>query len=123
MHLSVEIKGQTPAQKNAKKIAGRGGRAMLYTEKRVTDWQDSASIQLSACKVKFEGKVEINYRFNVGDNSRRDIDKMIASVNDALVKAGIIVDDDWKHLTIGMADARVDKENPSAYLFIRSVDE
>lgn len=65
-----------------------------------------------------EGKVTIAYQFFVKDNRRRDLDNMIASVNDVLVKAGLLIDDDWQHLAIGGADAEIDKKSPRVELWI-----
>ena len=97
--MIVTILGQTPAQKNNKQIARlKNGRTIIVSNKIVQTWQKSAALQLGngwTGKTPTE-KVKVEYMFYVKDKRRRDIDNMIASVNDALVKAQLIVDDSWQ---------------------------
>jgi len=119
--MEIIILGQTPSQKNAKRMAinRRTGKPFPVTAPQVKEWQKSAHQQLTTqYKGKAEGKVCIGYSFFVKDKRRRDIDNMIASVNDAVVKAGLIEDDDWQHLSIGGADAELDTKNPRAVIYI-----
>ena len=117
--MEIIIEGNTPSQKNQKKVRCAGGVPRLYTHPKVKEWQDSALLQLkSKYKGQFDNKVTIAYHFYVKDNRRRDIDNLVASVNDVLVKAGLVSDDDWKHLAIGGADAEVDKDNPRVVLYV-----
>lgn len=116
----IEIVGQVPSQKNSKNIGVNRytGRTFVTSNKIVKDWQETASWQLKG-KKKYDCPVIIEYLFYCKDHRRRDLDNMIATVNDALVKAGIIVDDDWKNLTIGSAIGFYDKENPKVLLIIK----
>lgn len=75
-------------------------------------------MQLKAYKGQAEGKVTIAYQFYVKDNHSRDVDNMVASVNDVLVKSGLIKDDSWQYLAIGAADAEIDKKQPRVVLWI-----
>lgn len=118
----IIIEGQVPAQKNSKKMSFNNGRPVLYTSKNVKDWQESAAWQLRSSQ-SYPGKVRLGYVFFVKDNRRRDLDNMIATVNDALVKAGIIEDDDWKHLSIGYAIGKLHKENPRVEVSVEEVGE
>jgi hypothetical protein len=70
---------------------------------------------------------------------QRDIDNMIASVNDMLQLAcsdyafnkkgkwrpikgtGIIIGDNWQNLKIGSADAQIDTNNPRCELIIKEI--
>ena len=58
--------------------------------------------------------------FYCKDLRRRDVSNMLESINDLLVDAGIIEDDDWKHVRIGGADADLDRENPRAEITINA---
>jgi Holliday junction resolvase RusA-like endonuclease len=119
--MNITIYGQVPSQKNAKRMAinKRTGKPFPVTEKRVKEWQDNVHLQLTT---QFKGcadsKVTAVYTFFVKDDRRRDIDNMIASVNDALVKAGLLADDDWQHLAIGAADAEIDRSNPRCEIWM-----
>lgn len=125
--MHITLTGQTPAQKNSKQMAlnRKTGAMFPVSNPIVKRWQTAVAKELAMLyKIGFktwEGRVSINYMFYVQDNRRRDIDNMIASVNDALVKAGIITDDSWQCLKIGEADAQIDKDNPRAELVITSL--
>lgn len=139
--MEITIIGQTPAQKNGKQIAKnrKTGSTFIISNSRVKNWQASALKQLEAISEKFEGRVQIDYMFYVKDRVQRDIDNMIASVNDILQLAnseyamqrgklrpvkgtGIIQGDNWQLLRIGSADAAIDKENPRCVLTIKTID-
>lgn len=107
------IFGQTPAQKNNKQLYknAKTGKMFITSSNTVKEWQINAELQLLN-KPKVSGRVMVGYVFYVKDNRRRDLDNMIATVNDALVKAGIIEDDCWQILTIAGANASIDKEHP-----------
>lgn len=86
----------------------------------VKRWQTAVAKELAMLYQRdtFTDRVVVKYMFHVKDNRRRDIDNMIASVNDALVKAGIVIDDSWQAMKIGEADAKLDKDNPRAEVWI-----
>lgn len=138
--MIITILGQTPSQKNSKNV-GRNrytGKTFVTSNKIVKDWQESALFQLRAVKEKFDTKVKIDYRFFVKDKRGRDLDNMIASVNDVLQQAnadmklvkgrmkavkgtGIIAEDNWQHLEIGSAKAEHDTVNPRVEITITSL--
>lgn len=124
--LQLTISGQTPAQKNSKSIAyNRGtGKPFIMSNSNVKNWQNSAAIELLRYRIKepLDGKQELSIMFYVKDNRRRDLDNMLTTIQDALVKAGILIDDSWKNLKIGAVDAKLDKDNPRAEITIKSVD-
>lgn len=115
--MQIIILGQVPSQKNSKKMNTRT--KTLYTEQRVKDWQDSAHTQLTTqYKGSVEGRAGISYMFYVNDNTRRDWDNMVATVNDALVKAKLLPDDSWQACYCAGVDAEIDRENPRVELWI-----
>ena len=117
--MEVVITGQTPAKKNSRQGAVRNGRIMNFPSKIYATWEKSALLQLKmSYKGCAEGKVTIAYQFFVADDRKRDIDNMIASCNDCLVKAGMIKDDCWQYLAIGGADAEIDRANPRVVMWI-----
>lgn len=122
--MKLTLSGQTPSQKNAKHIAinRRTGQRFPMTDPAVKQWQLGAMMEAMVAKNKyrpnFDGKVYASYKFFVKDNRRRDIDNMIASCNDILVKSGIIKDDSWKYLGIAGADALLDTKNPRAVIIL-----
>jgi len=138
----IVISGQTPAQKNNKQIYRnrRTGNNFISSSDRVKEWQRLAFLELRLVKLRFKGRVQIDYMFYVVDNAQRDIDNMMASVNDVLHRAnslvtfkngkekllpgtGIIQGDHWQKLRVGSADAEIDKENPRAEMVITVLEE
>lgn len=121
--MEITIPGQTPSQKNNKQIIpSRPPR--LVDNPRVKQWRkDTAKYLRETYSEDLKEKQVIAiYTFYMKDRTRRDIDNMISSCNDALVEAGILSDDNWKVLRIGGAEAHLDKENPRAEIVL-DVDE
>ena len=144
----ILIDGQVPSLKNSKRIMPMWGakKVRLISSQQVLDWKESALLQLDPLeqRIRTEKRLQIDYMFYVKDNTQRDLDNMIASVNDVLQaacadkemvpnkkgklvekrvkKTGIIIGDHWKVLRIGSADAKVDKSWPRAELTITEVD-
>lgn len=124
--LQLTILGQTPAQKNSKSIAyNRGtGKPFIMSNQNIKTWQNSAAIQLLAYRIKepLQGRQELSIMFYVKDNRRRDLDNMLTTIQDSLVRSGILEDDSWKNLRIGVIDAQMDKENPRAEISLKPID-
>ena len=116
--MQITITGQTPAKKNSRQGVVRNGRIMNFPSKVYSKWEKEALLQLKQWQGKPDGRVTIAYQFYVGDKRKRDLDNMIASVNDVLVKAELLEDDSWQFMSIGGADAEYDKENPRVELWI-----
>lgn len=123
--MKIVLKGQVPSQKNNKQIYRNKstGRVFIASNDKVKLWQNYVDIQLLSLRIKepFENKVVAHYKFYVQDNRRRDIDNMIASVNDSLMRAQIIRDDSWQWLKLGSADAEIDKENPRVEIILEEI--
>lgn len=76
--------------------------------------------------VKFEKPVRIHYTF-YEPNRRRDKDNIASGahkvIQDALVKAGVLQNDGWKHVE-GFTDSfGVDKKNPRVEVIIEEVTD
>lgn len=92
---------------------------MNFPSKIYKAWEKEALIELALnYKGRADGKVTIAYHFFVKDNRERDLDNMMASVNDCLVKAGLIENDCWQLLSIGGANAEIDKKDPRAEIWV-----
>lgn len=139
--MQLTILGQTPAQKNSKQIYtnSRTGKPFITSSNLVKEWQYNALMQLRQFKHRFKGRVQIEYMFYVVDDVQRDLDNMMASVNDILQQAnalmqikagkvkpvkgtGIIQGDNWQLLRVGSADAAIDRKNPRAELIIKELN-
>jgi Holliday junction resolvase RusA-like endonuclease len=117
--VEIVIKGSTPPKKNSRQLFVKNGRIVNIPSAKHKEWEKSALLQLkSEYQGQFEGKVTIAYQFYFKDNRKKDLDNAIASVNDVLVKAGLLEDDCWQMLAIGAADAEIDKANPRVVLWV-----
>ena len=121
--MRIVLPGQTPAQKNNKQIVGirpvsKGlwrGTPTIVDSKITKTWRDATAKLLSdAHTAVLTGQIVAHYTFYVKDKRGRDIDNMVVSCNDALVKGGVIPGDTWQKLRIAGAIAVIDRENPRA---------
>lgn len=141
MKRKITILGQVPASKNNKSV-GRNrytGKTFVTSSKTVKEWNESALIQLSTLKNKIKNPILVTYVFYIKNKTRRDIDNMVATVNDILQKVGaepnpnkrnsyikgtgFIEDDSWDKLQIKGAYAILDKENPRVDIYIEEMNE
>lgn len=130
--MKLVISGNTPSQKNGKEISGIKlidrsrnlwqGKPFLRSNKRVKDWQEIAIQELS---LQFHGyrvtgyPIDLNIVFYFDNERRHDLDNAAAGVMDALVKAGIIEDDNMKYVScLTLQYGGVDKTNPRAEIYL-----
>ena len=124
--MKVILTGQTPSQKNAKQIAinRRTGMRFPMTSPAVKAWQCGAILEAKLSKKPWHWSqvtlmpFVVGYSFYVKDNRRRDLDNMIASCNDVLVRSDVLPDDCWQKLRISGATAEIDAKNPRAEIDI-----
>lgn len=102
----ITLTGQVPSKKNSR-INTRSGRS--FPSKRYSEWHKIALEQLKN-EEKLPEKVGIEYTFYQKDNRRRDISNQLESINDLLVDAGLLIDDDWQHLFIYGGKAELAKD-------------
>lgn len=90
------ISGQTPSHKNSKRmfISRNTGKFFPANNDKYLVWKDSAIVEIKNSHLKFNDPIAVAVTFFVGDKRRRDLDNMLASVQDALISAGAISDDD-----------------------------
>lgn len=146
--IKLTISSQTPSQKNSKRIIPnwKTQSVRLISSQKTLDWKQRALIQLDPLNlhIRSDRRLRIDYMFYCKDKTQRDLDNMIASVNDILQQAcsdreivrdkngrltekrvkktGIITGDHWAVLCIGSADATLDKDNPRVEIIISEVD-
>ena len=123
--MKLIVSGNTPAQKNRKKIVWKRGmkRPSLVTEKPVKDWQKRAKMQLvEQLPIDYQSPakpVSITIIVFWADRIRRDLDNAANSIMDALVKAQVIADDSFKYVDcIDLQYGGVDADNPRCEIYI-----
>ena len=96
--LEIWISGVIPSKKNSKKIARLRNKPILLSSDKYLNWERSAIYEIKSqytqrTIVKCES---ITYDFVFGDHRKRDLTNSVEGVNDALVSAGVLLDDNWK---------------------------
>lgn len=116
--LSLIVFGDVPSQKNSKQIYFNraSGKPFISSNPRVKAWQEDAAWQLKTVSIPARGwlyPLTIKLAFAFRTARRRDLENAASTVLDALVHAGIIADDDYKHACpITLDFIGVDKQNP-----------
>ena len=122
--MKLVISGNTPAQKNAKRVAinRRTGKPFIMSEPATKLWQKTAHFELLQ---QFKGyrvslyPVTVTMVFYFDSMRRRDIDNCCASVMDALKRAEIIEDDDYAHVDcIQLQYGGLDRKDPRCEVYL-----
>lgn len=92
------LSGSIPSKKNSKRIAKRGGKSLLLSSTNYIAWEKLAILEIKCAweHNKIIACNSITYDFVFGDNRKRDLSNSVEGVNDALVNAGVLLDDNWK---------------------------
>lgn len=95
--MKIVLVGNIPPKKNSRRIV-RDFR--VIPSKLYVDWEDDAMYQLieqGIPKSKLSG-VSITYQLYAKTKARKDASNTIESINDLLVKYGVLEDDSWFHI-------------------------
>lgn len=117
----IVILGSVPSQKNRKRIYTnrKTGKPFIASDETVKDWQKDALLQLKGKRPVQVYPISLTAVFFVRDDRRHDLDNMVAGCMDILVKAGILQDDDCKHVeTLTLQFGGLEPLNPRVEIFI-----
>ena len=91
------ISGRIPSKKNSKRIVMVNRKPRLLSSKDYLAWEREAILEIrSNWEEKRIARCEsITYDFLFPDKRVRDLSNAVEGVNDALVLAGVLVDDKW----------------------------
>lgn len=117
--IKIVINGSVPPKKNSRNILIRQGRVINVPSSRYARWETDSLWQVKGLKPLSGAPVSLQATFYVADNRQRDLDNMLASINDLLVKAGVLASDAWQYLNpINISCAGVDKSNPRVEIIL-----
>lgn len=121
----ITILGVVPSLKNNKQlfINRRTGKHFITSSQKTKDWNTDALLQLRGIAPITQYPVVMYATFYVKDNRRRDIDNMLSSCLDIIVKAGILEDDSWQFIPRIVATAELDKTNPRVEILFADINE
>ena len=96
--LKLWLSGRIPSKKNSKRICRVRGRTTLLSSKDYLSWEKKALLEI---KLNWEQRMihkceSITYEFAFPDYRVRDLTNSVEGVNDTLVSAGVLKDDNWK---------------------------
>ena len=106
-------------KKNSQQIIYVKGRAMIIPSKKYKDYEKKAVQLLLFCTDHIDYPVNIEAHFYMGTRRKCDLTNLLEALDDVLVKAGIIEDDNY-NIIAGHDGSRVhyDKENPRTEFII-----
>ena len=120
--MTFTIPGRLPG---LNEVTNANRRNRFVGAKLKKDTEDYISLYIkSQCSLKFE-VVSIQYDWYEKDK-RRDIDNVSSAkkfINDAMVKCGVIPNDDQRHVKGFTDNFYVDKDNPRIEITIREVEK
>lgn len=111
--LKIVFQGIPPSKKNSKKIMYMRGKPIIVSSDSHKAWHTENMWLLKKVKAKFVDPVKMKCTFFPKDKRAHDSTNVVESINDILVDAGIIKDDNWFLLPdIHLLFGGVDPQNP-----------
>lgn len=116
MTVTLVLHGNTPAKKTGQRAFGRGRRKKVLPSKRHEAWHDQnmAALVLPDVPLPLPGRVRLSVHFVRQSHRRWDYTNALDAVQDFLVDAGILIDDNAEVLALGDITHEYDKLNPRA---------
>lgn len=122
--IKIVLNGSVPPKKNSRNILVRKGRVINVPSSRYAQWEADCLWQAKGIKPVTGAPVALQATFYVADNRQRDLDNMLASIQDLLVKAGVLSSDSWQTLNpITINCAGVDRSNPRVEIVLNLNNE
>jgi Holliday junction resolvase RusA-like endonuclease len=90
----------------------------MVSNQQHRDWEVAALWQLKAQPAWPDYPATISCVFYNCDNRKRDNSNMLDSVQDVLVKAGVLVGDHWQVLDVGGLHSEIDRKKPRVEIWI-----
>lgn len=125
--ITLVYHGTVYSKKNSKRIVRNrqtGRMALISSEVAQENERDMAYQFKSQVKEQITFPCEIDIKIFEPNFTRRDLDNQATSILDGLKASGIIIDDDFKHITaVSIRFGGVNSQNPRAEITIREAVE
>ena len=114
--MKITLIGNTPAKKTGQRSFGKGRRKKILPSKRHEAWHDQnmAALVLPDVPLPLPCRVRLSVHFVRQSHRRWDYTNALDAVQDFLVDAGILIDDNAEVLCLGDITHEYDKLNPRA---------
>ena len=100
-------------KKNSQRIAIRGGRPIILPSEKYKEYEDAALWYIPKRGDPIDFPVNIKCLFYMPNNRLCDLTNHLESIDDVMVKAGLLKDDNYKVLASHDGSrVLVDKDNP-----------
>jgi len=122
--MKIILFGIPRTKKNSQQIiTHRSGRKFIIQSKLYLQWEKDCLRQITGpLKVKIDYPVNLKVLIYKKDKRRSDLCNYLAAVQDMLVKAEVLLDDNW-NIVASVDGSRLfyDKENPRCEIEIKKV--
>ena len=119
-HLTIPIEPKT--KKNSQQIIICKGRPMIIPSKQYKDYEKQAMMYLLFNTVCIDYPVNVECHFYMGTKRKCDLTNLLEAVDDVLVKAAILEDDNYTIIqSHDRSRVHYDKENPRTEIIITEV--
>lgn len=119
-HLTIPIEPKT--KKNSQQIIICKGRPMIIPSKQYKDYEKQAMMYLLFNPACVDYAVNVECHFYMATRRKCDLTNLLEAVDDILVKAGILEDDNYTIIqSHDGSRVHYDKENPRTEIYIKEV--
>ena len=121
--MKITLNGNTPAKKTGQRPVGKGRRKKILPSKRHELWHDlnMAALVLPDIPLPLQGRQRLSVHFVRQSHRRWDYTNALDAVQDFLVDAGVLVDDNAEVLCLGDITHEYDALNPRAEVTLEVV--
>lgn len=118
--IFLVLDGNTPAKKTSQRAFKRGKFTKILPSERHENWHDAnmASLVLPNVPLPLSGRQRMSVHFVRKAHRKWDYTNALDAVQDFLVDAGILSDDNAEALCLGNITHEYDKTNPRAIVFL-----
>ena len=121
--MKITILGQVISKKNSQRIIRRGKFPSIRPSKAYDEYSKLVLPQLQGLKYTGKYPLEMRYYLYRRTLGRFDYNNLSQGIQDLLVKAGVIEDDDMLHLIPVVLGWEKDKDNPRVELELKEVED
>ena len=109
-------------KKNSQRIVNRGGRPMILPSEKYKEYEESALWFIPRRDVPIDFPVNVRCIFYMPTNRLCDLTNHLESIDDVMVRAGLLKDDNYKILAAHDGSrVLVDKNNPRTEVVITRI--
>lgn len=120
--LEIIIPGEVISKKNGQKIIRCGKFPRIKAGDAYLKWEKQAVQELQFKRINWTGDYPIELHMFFYRKTRRafDYSNMVESIQDMLIKAGVILEDNFLHVIPVVSGMSIDKDHPRVVVNIKT---